>query len=148
VTCWREVSETATKSLLVRRKSLTLPWRRFMSSTKKTLGHPGTTYNLSNAAAEAATAAEVTVTAAEATVTAAEAAEATVMGAEAAEAATTVAGGEAASEFGGAAAAAAVAAGIGAGGTAYGPGAITKPSRARLVNLQLVAARNRKHNVA
>ena len=44
------------KSLLVRRKFPTLPWRRSMSSTRKTSGHPSPAYNLSAAeAAEGAT---------------------------------------------------------------------------------------------
>ena len=79
-----------TKSLSVRRKSLTSAWRRSMSSTRKTPEHPGPAYNLPEAAATAATAAE----AAEAATEAAEAAEAAgAAGVAAAAAAAEAAGG-------------------------------------------------------
>jgi hypothetical protein len=59
---------------LVRRKFPTLPWRRSMSSTRKTSGHPGPTYSLSDTAATA-TAATTPAAATEAAEAATEAAE-------------------------------------------------------------------------
>src|SRR5262245_18424658 len=71
-TCRPGAPQRARKSLLVRRKFPTLPWRRSMSSTRKTSGHPGPTYSLSDIAVVVAATPAAATEAAEAATGAAE----------------------------------------------------------------------------
>jgi hypothetical protein len=89
--CRRRTPEWVTKSLSMRRRSLTSAWRRSMSSTRKTSEHPGPTCNLPEKAAKAATPAEAAEAARAAEAATAEAADA--VAAAAVEAVAEAAGG-------------------------------------------------------